>query len=75
MRRSGFNLGASEWITVKSLTFGVRAYILVIMKRIPSSFLWLLVEKVLDQPSPTKELRDTLQLVLEHGEHPDRRTL
>lgn len=42
------------------------------MKRIPISLARLLVEACLDQPSPTKDLRDILQMVLEQGEHKDR---
>ena len=45
------------------------------MKRIPSALVKPLVEAALDQPSPTKELRTILQMVLEWGEHEDRRTL
>ncbi|KKL87636.1 hypothetical protein LCGC14_1932740 [marine sediment metagenome] len=31
-----------------------------------------LVEAALDQPNPSRELRDILQMVLEQGEHRDR---
>ena len=42
--------------------------------RIPHSLVRLLVEKCLDQRKPSKGLVQALQVVLDYGDHPDRRT-
>ena len=42
------------------------------MKRVPIGLIRHLVERVLDQPKPTRGLQAALQLVLTQGEHKDR---
>ncbi len=41
---------------------------------VPITHIRLLVEKCLDQRKPSKGLVEALQVVLDYGEHPDRRT-
>ncbi len=42
------------------------------LKSVPLALVRLLVEEGLNQPKPTRGLRNILQTILEHGKHRDR---